>query len=303
MKLWTKQVKLLSDDVLLIAQQALNIHRTFFIAKTDDDWFEVHQIVGDSVKGRNIDSNIRLPIDESYCGILFRTKQEVLQIDDAQADSRVSDMAVTKDAGIGSYLGIRIELSNGETYGTICAINPEPTQFLQSDISALQALARILARALDSEGLAYKDSLSDLYNRRYYNALLRETRETDVIVHLFDVDNFKSINDELGHDQGDQLIHYIGTTLKKVYIGAEVIRLGGDEFCVITNMMSMEQVHERLSEVTNSLHSFECKRITASCGVVSGHFADLSKLMSLADKAMYRAKSEGYPFVVESTEL
>lgn len=281
----------MSSDVLLLAQHLLKTPRTFFIAKTDEKWFEVHQVAGDSF-GCRIDSNTKLPVDESYCGILYRTKQDVLQIDNTSEDPRVAGKYVTADAVIGSYLGVRIQLSNGQTYGTICALDPEPAKFHPTDVEALKALARVLSRALDAELLAYKDSLSGLFNRTYYNALIAENRDTTVIVHLFDIDNFKLVNDQLGHAYGDQLIQFMGRVLTEAYPNADIIRLGGDEFCVISSLVSDEEDSVRLKKVEYLLRAYEYRAITASCGIAKGRFNELTSLLSQADKAMYQVKRQ-----------
>lgn len=292
MDLWSEKIKSMSDDVLLLARLIVNTKNTFFIAKTDEKWFHVRQVIGDA-SGCRIEPDTVLPVGESYCGILFRTKEDVLLIEDATNDPRVAEKSITRDAVIGSYLGVRIFLSNGETYGTLCAVDPNPGKFTPSDVEALAALGRMLARTLDTERLAYRDPLADVFNRTYYNTLLtKESRDTVITVHLFDVDDFKVVNDELGHAEGDRLIQFIGRTLTEVFPDTEIIRLGGDEFCVISNQMSAAESDAHIAQVKEQLGTFHAKQMTASCGFATGAFRDLSSLLHEADVEMYERKSQ-----------
>ncbi len=160
---------------------------------------------------------------------------------------------------------------------------------------------------------AYFDELTGLGNRNYlmenlakslasanrhnhYNALL-----------FFDLDNFKIINDSLGHHTGDILLKEIGNRLKEV-IRAEdtVARLGGDEFIVILNDLGMDQrsadaqAHDTAENIRKRLalpydlgeHE---QHVTMSVGIsmFPNHDNDVHDILKHADTAMYRAKDAG----------
>ena len=154
---------------------------------------------------------------------------------------------------------------------------------------------------------AFHDPLTGLPNRtlfmdRLEHAIAREDRREDSIALLFlDLDNFKVINDSLGHDVGDKLLVEVGRRLDScVRPGDTVARLGGDEFTVILEDISgskeantvarrIVSEFENVFEVAgNELH------VSASIGVVpSVSTNSAGDLLRSADLAMYRAKENG----------
>jgi diguanylate cyclase (GGDEF)-like protein len=157
--------------------------------------------------------------------------------------------------------------------------------------------------------LATHDPLTGLPNRtlildRVQQMLARSTRNQTPVAALFiDIDNFKSINDSLGHGIGDELLRAVAARLEGVVRHADALgRLGGDEFVVIAEELSLaagpELVAERLLEALKhpfSLGEDEQTRVTvtASIGIAAGHRASAEELLRDADIAMYRAKWDG----------
>lgn len=153
--------------------------------------------------------------------------------------------------------------------------------------------------------LAERDTLTGLTNRysfehTLHNAVARAHRqEQKLAVLLLDLDNFKKVNDNLGHDQGDQLLIAVAERLQQAVRDSDVLaRLGGDEFVVLAQDLQRNDQVNHLAErilqafaepitLAGSEHS-----ITASIGIaVLGICADSpSDLMKCADIAMYRAK-------------
>jgi diguanylate cyclase (GGDEF)-like protein len=157
--------------------------------------------------------------------------------------------------------------------------------------------------------LATHDPLTGLPNRtlildRVEQMLARSLRTQSPVAALFiDVDNFKSINDTLGHGVGDELLRGVAARLEGVVRGADALgRLGGDEFVVIAEDLSVsagpELVAERLLEALKEpfkLGGDEQTRVTvtASVGVAIGERTTAEDLLRDADIAMYRAKWDG----------
>jgi diguanylate cyclase (GGDEF)-like protein len=157
--------------------------------------------------------------------------------------------------------------------------------------------------------LATHDALTGLPNRtlildRVEQMLARAARTQAPVAALFiDLDNFKGINDTLGHGVGDELLRAVAARLDGVIRGADTLgRLGGDEFVVISEDISMkagpELIAERLLEALK--HPFnlgECKQtrltVTASIGIALGEHTSAEDLLRDADIAMYRAKWDG----------
>jgi len=157
--------------------------------------------------------------------------------------------------------------------------------------------------------LATHDSLTGLPNRtlildRVEQMLARAARSQTPVAALFiDVDNFKSINDTLGHPVGDELLRAVAARLQGVVRNADAVgRLGGDEFVVISEELSMaagpELIAERLLEALK--HPFKLGAdgetrltVTASIGIAAGERQSAEELLRDADIAMYRAKWDG----------
>jgi diguanylate cyclase (GGDEF)-like protein len=156
--------------------------------------------------------------------------------------------------------------------------------------------------------LATHDPLTGLPNRtlildRVEQMLARSARNKTPVAALFiDVDNFKTINDTLGHGVGDELLRAVAARLEGVVRHADALgRLGGDEFVVIAEELSLaagpELVAERLLEALK--HPFKLGAeetrltVTASIGIAAGGRDSAEELLRDADIAMYRAKWDG----------
>jgi len=156
--------------------------------------------------------------------------------------------------------------------------------------------------------LAYYDSMTGLPNRtllmdRFVVAAAAAQRKNrNVAVFFLDLDNFKTINDTLGHSYGDELLMKVGDKLKsKLRRSDTLARLGGDEFIILqANVKSRDEVHrlaERMMEIFKHPWMLDHREfyVTASIGisVYPDDGSDLQELMKNADAAMYRAKETG----------
>jgi diguanylate cyclase (GGDEF)-like protein len=133
--------------------------------------------------------------------------------------------------------------------------------------------------------------------------MTRARREQTAPAALFiDLDNFKTINDSLGHAVGDELLRTVAARLVAVVREADAIgRLGGDEFVVIAGEMSFasgpelmaERVLEALDQPFKLAGSEQTLKIGASIGIAIGERASADELLRDADVAMYQAKWDG----------
>jgi diguanylate cyclase (GGDEF)-like protein len=150
---------------------------------------------------------------------------------------------------------------------------------------------------------------------RIEQMLARSRRDQTPVAAVFiDLDNFKSINDTLGHDAGDQLLRAVAARLQGVIRETDALgRLGGDEFVVIAEGMSLaagpELVAERLLDALKQpfkIEGAEETRLTvrASVGIAAGEQASAAELLRNADIAMYQAKWGGKNrYVVFESEM
>jgi len=155
--------------------------------------------------------------------------------------------------------------------------------------------------------LATHDPLTGLPNRtlildRVTQMLVRSRRSRTPVAALFvDLDNFKGINDSLGHGAGDRLLKGVAARLEAAIRETDALgRLGGDEFVVIAEGMSLaagpELIAERLlAALAQPFKLSEATRltVTASVGIAMGDRESAEEMLRDADIAMYRAKWEG----------
>lgn len=164
-----------------------------------------------------------------------------------------------------------------------------------------------------------RDTLTGLYNRRYFLnqihplAELNAMRELGLAIIMVDVDHFKRINDNFGHDIGDVVLCEVATILRESTRAEDLIaRYGGEEFIVALPSASRELAVGRAEKIRSNLARrridvFGCElQVTASLGLAfspAGRPRDIAGLISSADHALYEAKQTGRNRVVYSTKL
>jgi diguanylate cyclase len=152
------------------------------------------------------------------------------------------------------------------------------------------------------EKLAYQDTITGLPNRNEMNRFFETNAETEKITILFlDLDQFKAINDTLGHNVGDLLVQEVGKRLRQfIRSGQQVFRIGGDEFLVILKqsdpVYAQHLANDILQQIKNVYYIDGNELyVTASIGISIGsvHSSDRTTLLKNADTAMYKAKGLG----------
>jgi len=155
--------------------------------------------------------------------------------------------------------------------------------------------------------MARHDALTGLPNRVLFNerleqALARAERGEMVAVHLFDLDNFKTVNDTLGHPAGDKLLQMAADRLGTLVRGADTIaRMGGDEFAIVQVALSdpadaAALAHRVITRISEPYAIEEHQvLIGASVGIAIGQGENLTpgQLIRNADLALYGAKGDG----------
>ncbi len=181
----------------------------------------------------------------------------------------------------------------------------------------LTRLEKVAQRAMSNarefervEAMSYTDSLTRLYNYRYFikrlhEEILRAQRyRRGLGLLLFDIDDFKIYNDRFGHQTGDALLRKIGTTVSRTLRAIDIVsRYGGDEFCIImpeadraTCQVSMERIRDTIGATgfTDLTTGFD-RKITISAG--SAVFPDDAdsdeRLIYSADMALLQSKALG----------
>jgi diguanylate cyclase (GGDEF)-like protein/PAS domain S-box-containing protein len=159
------------------------------------------------------------------------------------------------------------------------------------------------------EFAASRDPLTGLWNRRHFLTLLekahQQKRRSDVEYSLLilDADHFKSINDQHGHDQGDEVLVLLAKTLEnRVRKTDAVCRWGGEEFIILlpkTDIENAAHLAECLRSAITEIRTPTVLRLTVSIGVAQHqHDEPTENLLRRADAALYKAKASGRNQVV-----
>ena len=138
------------ERILSLARAALDMD-VAVMAAFDGDF--VVQAVDGEHEWFDLDVGLRLPVNQTYCGAM--TKGEIPHlVNDAAADDRTADLPLTREAGIGAYVGVPIRLWDGTLYGTLCCLSRSAEPSLNGrDVRFLRVLAEIVADQLDRDQL------------------------------------------------------------------------------------------------------------------------------------------------------
>lgn len=153
---------------------------------------------------------------------------------------------------------------------------------------------------------AKRDSLTNLYNKGTTETMIRQAIENKeckekAALLVIDVDNFKSINDTLGHIYGDYVLSGLANNFSKVVSDSDIAgRIGGDEFMIFLNNIEEEEIHHKACEVVNAFESLSIDehldyKVSGSVGIslFPKDGQTYHELFKKADKALYCAKNNG----------
>lgn len=159
--------------------------------------------------------------------------------------------------------------------------------------------------------LIVKDSLTDLYNRRYCNQNLKNISEQYIktgepyTLAIADIDFFKKVNDTYGHTAGDEVLVSVAQIMKKSMAGKGfAARWGGEEFLLVYTGCDMETTLTYLKMLVEAIREMRVEyddkaiKITISIGVATGNGDSVDKVLCTADDRLYHAKKEGRDRVV-----
>lgn len=174
---------------------------------------------------------------------------------------------------------------------------------LISSTRLVEQLTRERQRLLE---LATKDHLTGLYNRHFLTELAKRRfadanrLHTPLSVMVIDIDHFKKINDQYGHQVGDKVLQRIANLLLSLCAAEEqfVARFGGEEFVVLLNGHNLEAACELAQQLCQSLQRLQPEGITATASIGVACLSDATEeyfdeVFARADKALYLAKQQG----------
>jgi len=186
----------------------------------------------------------------------------VMVVPDASRDERFSDNPlVVGSPNIRFYAGCPVRAPDGSNLGTLCVIDQEPRDIEDDDEEVLRDLAEMVETELRAVQLATVDDLTGLMNRRGFNAIAYHTlalcqrMEKPAALLMFDLNDFKEINDTRGHAEGDRALRRFAAHLSRSFRGSDVVaRIGGDEFCVLVSGSTERDAERPLEEHLRRRH-------------------------------------------------
>jgi diguanylate cyclase (GGDEF)-like protein len=226
-----------------------------------------------------------------------------------------------RDNGSLIHAGLAVPLP-GETdaVGSLVVFSrSEARPFDDGDVRSLEELAVRAGPAIDNarrfreaRQLADLDALTNLHNRRYFHeTLAREVArghryDRNLALIVFDLDDFKEVNDRIGHLAGDAVLAEAAERVREVVRSADIAcRVGGDEFAVILPESSLtdgDQLYRRIEHAVTSRPIANVGTLRLSAGVAELRPEDDPvSLFQRADDALYRAKEGGKGRVVAAT--
>ncbi len=200
----------------------------------------------------------------------------------------------------GSFWALRDE--SGQVQGACISIH-DVTEFA----IAQQLLEEAAEQTLNLEEISYRDALTGLYNRRFFDEQIRHEMQRarhfgwDFSLAMVDIDFFKKVNDTYGHDAGDEVLKGVALTLLKELRASDTLcRFGGEEFVMLLPKVNRDNVQEIADRLLDSVRAAQVDAqeatisVTISLGIsqyregVNGE-----QLLKEADKALYISKTGG----------
>lgn len=155
---------------------------------------------------------------------------------------------------------------------------------------------------LEQEAAATRDPLTGVFNRKMFEYLVEEhmknaEEDAQSTLIVLDIDNFKQINDQFGHMEGDRVLKQLSDVLMTTFRRKDILgRFGGDEFMIfLKNVSNREIVERRISELCQTFAKVNEHNFTCSIGIVEVKKEKFSYQESLkkADEALYQSKERG----------
>ena len=244
-------------------------------------------------------------------------KRETIFISDIKAeDAEVKEDEFIRVPGFDNrtFLGIPLIL-RGEVIGVLSVQAAQPNAYDSKQIRLVETIAQQTSIAMDNaklfektQEMAITDSLTGLYNRRYFylnldSEIERAKRyQSPLSLIMIDIDHFKLVNDKFGHLAGDEVLHSVSEMSKKLLRQIDkMFRYGGEEFMIILPETKQEEALNVAERIRSTIAETAIKiqkgsvKLTVSIGVSEygeNHPAP-NEFIESVDKAMYDAKKAG----------
>jgi len=252
----------------------------------------VHYQLGDFGTAREeLGRSIELAVAEGYADLEFKARDLLAHMAEADGNfvEALDQVRLARDA----ERGHRTASFDRRVAETLAGFE---TERLKREVDSERE------RREQLEYLALTDPLTDLLNRRGFDVALSQIEPGPFGLIMIDLDRFKLINDAHGHDVGDEVLRRVAHAIvAKTPDRASVTRLGGDEFAVLLPSCDVEAAREIAGDIVEGVAEVELSdlgvstTIGVSVGCSHRHHGDEDprELLRAADRALYKAKTEG----------
>ena len=286
---------------------------------------ETYEIEVKSTRGLNLAilSHIRIRPGEGIAGVVLETGVP-MAVNNVEEDDRVSRPNRVRYK-TKSFISLPLKIRN-KCIGVLnLADKRDGTGFSDNDVKLLEAIALYSAVAIerriyyqssiDLRRISITDPLTTLLNRRYFEERIAEEMERSkrhrqpFSLIILDIDNFKNLNDSYGHLYGDEILKTTTSVIRRcVRIIDIAARYGGEEFAIILPTTDKNDAGIIAERIRSEIEATVCLvkdtgttlNITVSLGIASfpEDASAAEELINNADRALYRAKSQGKNKVV-----
>lgn len=264
---------------------------------------------GTVIKSTYIKENTEFSLDDGLVGFIARHRNYIIKEDLSQGKLIV--FKKSEKTRNHSFVGVPIMQEHG-LLGVLWCEDSKKKRFTEEDVEPVNILASHLSlvwqRAIHHEQekeKAARDGLTGLYNHRQFQDMLLKLIEEgdDVALLMIDIDHFKKVNDEYGHQAGDKVIKTLANLISHTGIAA---RYGGEEFAIVLPNTSLKKGIDRAvrirSNIEKQIININGKDVNITISVGVAHYPSDAQtredLIEKADKALYRAKQTGRNKVV-----
>lgn len=261
------------------------------------------------VVGVKSDDGDKLRIDGQFYAIFKEVKESgqyremIVNQPDGQLTYRFIPYQADEKRGFSTERVVAIVYNDHELRGVLSSYKNQFITQLLVILAAAVALSFIIARLVAKPiHLAFHDSLTGLKNRAAFEDELQkrlEREKSKVALMMIDLDNFKAVNDQLGHGEGDRLLQVVAKTIEEV-IGSSnfAARVGGDEFLVILDSIHSKKIgeisEELLKRINEEISFYNTIHTSISIGAaLSCKEDDFDSLYKKADEALYKSNENG----------
>jgi len=303
------------DEILKLGTEHFGLPIGIFSKITNNQY-----VVQQAIHPENaLTSGMNFELGHTYCSHVVNAND--VRMFHHVGQSEIQTHPCYKNFGLEAYIGAPI-FTDGERYGTLNFSSPVPArEFTGQDIELVRLFAAWLGHEIarrrdwreleatraELERLATIDPLTGLFNRRYMEDCLRTELDRvkrynkPLVVGLLDFDNFKNLNDNFGHDTGDDALKLFAKVSSEMMRETDVIaRWGGEEFLILMPETGAAGALKYLQRLTDRVrksdfHAGDVEvKLTLSAGLaIAAQDDTLDTLVSRADVAMYEAKQAG----------